>query len=196
MASTRSVKLRRPARACRALMVSAASRARAERVRPGIGDFGFAQQAALNERGGLELVGTRFAAGAGALARDPGRPVELDLGDIEHDVGREIGGGLVDLVENLLGDRAPSTMPPVPAGLVTMSPPGCFDLGDRITELGQARHVLDARIGEISTRQLSRRIRADDRRACRPRDAASPSNPSLGHAPGGRAPTTDRPPGP
>ena len=36
------------------------------------------------------------------------RPIrdELDVGDVEHDVRREIGRGVVDFIENLLADRA------------------------------------------------------------------------------------------
>ena len=74
----------------------------ARRIWAGIGNLGLAEHAAIDANGGLERCWRRLAARAGDPHAVPADLFDLDIGQIEHNVGREIGCRIVDFVEQLL----------------------------------------------------------------------------------------------
>ncbi len=89
-------------------------------IRAGIGNLGFAEHAGIDADGGLERLRRRLAARAGHAHAIRADLLDLDIGDIEHDIRREIGGRIVDLVEHLLDH-----------GLAVDAAAGAGGLGDR-----------------------------------------------------------------
>ena len=91
------------------------------------------------------------------LTRTRSAPISstVDIGDVEHDVGREIGGGIVNFVEQLLDHGEAVDAPAGAGGLGDDDAAVGVDLGDRIAEIGHARHGLERRIGEIAAGDLA-----------------------------------------
>jgi hypothetical protein len=79
---------------------------------------------------------------------------DLNLRQVERDVRREVGGGVVDLVEDLLCGRA--TVDEAAGAVRLRDDEGSvlFDFRDRVAEVVQARHVLDPGVGEVAARDL------------------------------------------
>src|SRR5207253_1629358 len=102
----------------------------------------------------LERAGARVAAHAcephvvGTDLRD------LCVGDVRHDIGRDVGRWVVHLVQQLLlhgvlvDDAAGAGRLGDRAGAV------CIDLGDGVTQPREAGHILDARVGVVAAADL------------------------------------------
>ena len=120
----------------------------------GVRDLALGQPAAFVADGGLE--GRRAGMAAHAADLDPVGPVlvEFGLADVGRHVGREIGGRVVHFVEQLLGDGAPVHATAGAGGLGDHEAAVRMHLDDGKTRLGQARHVLHARIREVAAGDL------------------------------------------
>ena len=100
----------------------------------------------LEGRGHLVQIGRRQTTGAGDQ-HPVGRLLrQFDLREIGDHIGQDVGGGIADLVQGLLGDGARRDQP---AGLIGL----CQDeaaigpaLGDRIADIMPVRHLLPIRI--------------------------------------------------
>ena len=102
----------------------------------------------------LERLRPRVA--AHPADRDPVRAdlFHLGLGDVRHDVGREVGRRVVHLVEQLLLHRRASTSPPVPSAFPTVNAAVGVDLDDREADRVEVGHVLEPRVGEVPAGDL------------------------------------------
>ncbi len=73
----------------------------------GVGNFGLAEDAAVDADRGLEHFRRRLAAGARHAHTILADRDHIDAGEIEHDIGRKIGRRIVNLVEQLFDNCQP-----------------------------------------------------------------------------------------
>ncbi len=120
----------------------------------GIGDPGLGEEAAVEAHRDLEQLGPRTTGGArhsDAILLELG---DRDGGEVGRDVGRQVAGGIVDLVEELLlhGRRRDAA-----AGTGKLGDDGATitaDLGDREAAMSEVRDLLAAGIGEVAAGHL------------------------------------------
>ena len=126
-----------------------------ERVLAAVADLPLADEAIVVANARLEE-----AVGCGSVC-----PVDLDavlgllldadLGEVCHDIGREVGVGVLDLVEGLLLDRRDADEATRAGQLCDHAVALLIDLDDGEAEVPQVGHFLVAGIGEVPAADLT-----------------------------------------
>src|SRR5262245_25313225 len=124
------------------------------RVNARVGNLGLAENAAIDAHRGLERLRRRLTACADHAHAVFSDFADLHTGDIEHDIGRKIGGRIVNLIEQLLDDGQAVNHAARSRWLGNDDVAVGFNFRYRVPDLRKTGNVLVSGIGKISARHL------------------------------------------